>query len=195
MADSGDDIIGEKALRYKRNVLVISFIVVVVLYIPKLQLKKLMLFGGSMVDVPGGEKWALLFAMMILTYNIVAYGYYGLSDFLSWRQSTLQNLSVPNLHAINLDLPEDFFFILKGKKGALKFVRRSVEKKFGERSTNDQWHTKYKFAAEFGPDYDFTVHYNNQKKTWSTLRITLWMEAVIPLLTVVAAFTAAIMKF
>ena len=73
MRDLDSEIIGEKALRYKRNVLVTSFVLIVVQIVPNLDITKIMLFGTSLKQVTGGEYWALGIGYLFLLYNAVAY--------------------------------------------------------------------------------------------------------------------------
>ena len=99
-------IVEEKALRYKRNVLVISFVLTMVAIVQGLHLKEIpvlnvSLGGEKQIAAPEFKAWC--FAFLIYGYNIVAWVYYGYADFIKWRELVLIHTKLPNLDFIVLD--------------------------------------------------------------------------------------------
>jgi len=102
-----ETVVGEKALRYKRNVLVVSFILIVVALIPDLPLSKIPLLGASLggnnPTVPHAEVIAWAIGGVVLGYNGAAYYSYGMADYYAWEYEILTGTGIPKL-----------IFILKG---------------------------------------------------------------------------------
>lgn len=79
------DILSEKCLRYKRNVLAIAIIAIVILY-SKSELSEATLFGVKLSEgISNGEQLAWMIAFLVLAYEFIYFQIYGITDFLDWR--------------------------------------------------------------------------------------------------------------
>ena len=78
------DIIGERGLRYKRNVLAIS-LVVTILWLTAAHLEDVSLFGVKLPPNEMAEATAWAVVTAILLYQWILLFYYGWSDWIVWR--------------------------------------------------------------------------------------------------------------
>ena len=98
MADSAAtaNILGERGLRYKRNVLAASLVATVILWAGT-SLGGVSIFGVSLVrsEIENKEAvaWGVLFA--ILGYQWLMLTYYGLTDWRIWRQRIRESHHLP----------------------------------------------------------------------------------------------------
>ena len=90
------NILGERGLRYKRNVLAASLVATVILWAGT-SLGDVSIFGVSLVrsEIENKEAvaWGVLFA--ILGYQWLMLTYYGLTDWRIWRQLIRVSYSLP----------------------------------------------------------------------------------------------------
>ena len=90
------NILGERGLRYKRNVLAASLVATVILWAGT-SLGEVSIFGVSLVrsEIENKEAvaWGVLFA--ILGYQWLVLTYYGLIDWRIWRQLIRVSYSLP----------------------------------------------------------------------------------------------------
>jgi hypothetical protein len=211
MAASDDGIMGEKASRYKRNVLVIGFVLAVVLNIKGVDLSQLSLFGVTIGAAPDGKIWVLKIASFVLFYNIMVYLYYGFLDFLDWRRTLLVNHKVPNFGVISLNLTKGHHYFEKtsvalpkdpatfhhGLTGFLasisptpsfeytnKLVVDKIARHYGVKSA---WKTDYVVKGDFGNDRNFTVTNNLIEIYTRTLVLTILLDVLFPLVTTAGA--------
>jgi hypothetical protein len=129
MADPSEDILGEKTLRYKRNVFVISFVFIAVQTISGLELTSIPFLGTALKDsdINSGvlDFWTWFLALLIFGYNAIAYWYYGKADYELWLLSVLGsgNDALPHIHILTKDYgPEHSFEVKFGThKGGWKY--------------------------------------------------------------------------
>ena len=90
------NILGERGLRYKRNVLAASLVATVILWTGT-SLGDVSIFGVSLVrsEIENKEAvaWGVLFA--ILGYQWLMLTYYGLTDWRIWRQRIRSSYNLP----------------------------------------------------------------------------------------------------
>lgn len=90
------NILGERGLRYKRNVLAISLIVTVLAWTGA-SLGSASLFGVSLSQSTNSEIIAWTIVEVILVYQFVMLVYYGWTDLVNWNFSVEENLKLPVL--------------------------------------------------------------------------------------------------
>ena len=82
---SAVNILGERGIRYKRNILAASLIATV-LYLTNAALGDVSLFGVSLSNVEDKEAAAWKIFFVILIYHWIMLAYYGWTDWLIWQQ-------------------------------------------------------------------------------------------------------------
>ena len=82
---SAASILGERGIRYKRNILAASLIATV-LYWTKAPLGDVTLFGVSLSNVQDKETAAWIIFFVILIYQWIMLTYYGWTDWRMWQQ-------------------------------------------------------------------------------------------------------------
>ncbi len=89
------NILGDRGLRYKRNVLAISLIVTVLAW-TNAPLGDVSLFGVSLEHTTNSERTAWAVAAVILAYQFTMLSYYGWTDFADW------NLNIKHIFQISV---------------------------------------------------------------------------------------------
>lgn len=99
----GANIIGERGIRYKRNVLAISLIVTVLDW-TNAPLGGVSLFDVSLPEDANAENFAWTIALAILVYQFGMLLYYGWTDFLLWHSQVVGEIGIPmrNIYFGNL---------------------------------------------------------------------------------------------
>jgi hypothetical protein len=164
MADAGDDILGEKTLRYKRNVFVVSSVLIAVQIIPGLNLSSIALLGttleGVSTDIEIREFWAWVLALLILGYNAFAYYSYGMTDYGMWYRRALAHsgAGLPHLGFVLQDLGPDFSVKIKSgeHKGVWSFKGKKDDLEGGVVNSEKELHVFYN--ADTKKDQNWKYH-------------------------------------
>lgn len=94
--EASESIAGERALRYKRNVLAVSFVGFVVVWAGT-SLGGVTIFDVSLADSKFADKeaiaWLILFALLL--YQWIMLLYYGLTDWRVWRDRLWEKAKLP----------------------------------------------------------------------------------------------------
>ena len=119
------NILGERGLRYKRNVLAISLIVTVLAW-TNAPLGEVSLFGVSLPEHTNSESISWTVVAAILVYQFTMLTYYGWTDFVIWNLNVkhLFKLSVSKIYLGNIK-EEDFDTLTEQGK---TFIVRDVTK-------------------------------------------------------------------
>jgi len=94
---SAANILGERGIRYKRNILAASLIATV-LYWTEASLGEVSLFGVSLPNVEDKEADAWTIFLAILSYQSVMLAYYGGGDWRVWQQHIRETFSFSPLN-------------------------------------------------------------------------------------------------
>jgi hypothetical protein len=112
-----ETIVGEKSLRYKRNVLVIAFVIMAVQFIDGLDLSQIPVVNlsiGNNAKIEHPEYLAWSVALLIFGYNVTAYIFYGRTDYLKWRDYVLDETGSQDIRLLVEDDIAITTFIGKG---------------------------------------------------------------------------------
>ena len=195
MPDSDSEIIGEKALRYKRNVLVISFVLIVVQVIPGLDITKIMLFGASLDNVSGGEYWALGIGYLFLIYNATAYAYYGWEDYVGWKIATIDRDDTKDIRLISIEHEDGSELDFESVAGFKTYKCTHQEPYEQVDNQRRDYFIKYHFDAEDSPQKTFEVRNLKREAVRRLLKITnrmeIWFPATVMVLAIIVLFTKA----
>lgn len=88
------NILGERGIRYKRNVLAISLIITVLAW-TNAPLGGVSLFGVSLPESVDSEATAWAIAAILLAYQFLMMAYYGWTDLVIWNSSIKENFKTP----------------------------------------------------------------------------------------------------
>jgi len=194
MRDLDSEIIGEKALRYKRNVLVTSFVLIVVQIVPNLDITKIMLFGTSLKQVTGGEYWALGIGYLFLLYNAVAYAYYGWEDYVSWKIATIDRDDTKDIRLITNNHQKGSELVFESISGRKIYNCTHQEPHESNDDQRRDYFVKYHFDAEGQPQKKFQVRHQKRDATRRLLKITMRMEVWFPAIVVALVIFASLMN-
>jgi hypothetical protein len=192
--DVNSEVISEKALRYKRNALLISFVLIVVEVIPGLELSGIPLLGTALKDIEGVDdvaknSWAWGIAFVVLFYNTAYFVWHGTSSFLNWMEHLLHEKSIPKLSLLTNNIYEGTSYTITEKLDPKTKMANKTTWTCKKITHYDNGRTGYLFVGAEGGDNQVMIYDVTRDNVRRLFKAAYRFDVGLPLIIIcIAAF-------